>query len=78
MQQLLLWHGIVFPNQGEEVTVIDDWSALPHFGYLLCQLLLLCWAQPLASLAIASLLLSRWFHGVANKEIKYPQELFEK
>ena len=37
----VLWQGIVFPDQGEEVSVKDDWSVLPHFGHLLRQLLLL-------------------------------------
>ena len=45
-----LWQG---PDQGEEVPVKDDWSVLPHLGHLLHQLLLLRWAEHLASLAIA-------------------------
>ena len=59
------WQGIVFPDHSEEVPIKDDWSVSPHFGHLLRQLLLLRWAEHLASLAIACL--PRGLHGVAKK-----------
>ena len=47
--------------------VKDDWSVLPHFGHLLCQLLFLRWTKHLASLVVACLSLPRGFHGWGKK-----------
>ena len=72
----VLWQGIVFPDQSVEMPVKDDWSVLPHFGHLLCQLLFLRWTKHLASLVIACLSLPLGFHGVGKKgqkRMKYPQ-----
>ena len=72
----VLWQGIVFPDHGEEVSIKDNWSVLPHFGHLLRQLLLLRWTEHLASLVIACLSSPLGFHGVGKKgqkRMKYPQ-----
>ena len=66
----VLWQGIVFPDHGEEVSIKDNWSVLPPFGHLLCELLLLRWTEHLASLAIACLSLPRGFHGVKGQRSK--------